>query len=51
MDTAETAGNAALDAYDNAVTKQGKSHADALADARIAGAAAGATEAAIHNAW
>jgi hypothetical protein len=46
MDTAETAGNAALETYDDAV-KKGKSHADALADARIAGAAAGATEAAI----
>jgi hypothetical protein len=46
MDTAETAGNAALETYDDAV-KKGKTHADALADARIAGAAAGATEAAI----
>jgi hypothetical protein len=47
MDTAETAGNAALEAYDEAVTKQGKSHADALSDARKAGAAAGMAEAAV----
>jgi len=46
MDTAETAGNAALNTYDDAV-KQGKSHADALSDARKAGAVAGMTEAAI----
>ena len=46
MDTAETAGNAALDAYDAAV-KNGKNHADALSDARTAGAVAGATEAAV----
>jgi hypothetical protein len=46
MDTAETAGNAALDAYEDAV-KKGKNHNDALSDARSAGAVAGATEAAI----
>ena len=46
MDTAETAGNAALNTYDNAI-KQGKTHADALSDARTAGAVAGMTEAAI----
>jgi hypothetical protein len=46
MDTLETAGNAALETYDDAV-KKGKTHKEALADARIAGAAAGATEAAI----
>jgi hypothetical protein len=46
MDVAETTGNAALDAYDDAV-KKGSTHADALADARTAGAAAGLTEAAI----
>ena len=46
MDTAETAGNAALNTYDDAV-KQGKTHADALSDARKAGAVAGMTEAAI----
>ena len=46
MDVAETTGNAALEAYDDAI-KKGAKHADALSDARKAGAAAGATEAAI----
>lgn len=46
VDTADTAGNAALEAYDDAV-RSGKKHDDALADARRAGAAAGATEATI----
>jgi hypothetical protein len=46
MDTAETAGNAALDAYDDAV-KKGATHKDALSSARTAGAVAGATEAAV----
>jgi len=46
MDTAETAGNAALDTYDESI-KKGKSHADALTDARKAGAAAGMAEAAV----
>ncbi|NBW23437.1 MAG: hypothetical protein EBR82_87405, partial [Caulobacteraceae bacterium] len=46
IDTADTAGGAAIDAYDAAV-KSGKTHQDALTDARKAGAAAGATEAAI----
>ena len=46
MDVAETTGNAALEAYDAAI-KKGAKHADALSDARKAGAAAGATEAAI----
>ena len=46
MDTAETAGNAALDAYDAAV-KKGANHTDALSQARTAGAVAGATEAAV----
>jgi len=46
MDVAETSGNAALDAYDDAV-KKGATHTDALADARKAGAAAGLAEAAI----
>ena len=35
MDTAETAGNAALDTYDECI-KKGKTHADALSDARKA---------------
>jgi hypothetical protein len=46
MDVGETVGDSAINTYDSAV-KQGKTHADALADARIAGAAAGLTEAAI----
>jgi len=46
MDTAETAGNAALDTYDESI-KKGKTHADALTDARKAGAAAGMAEAAV----
>jgi hypothetical protein len=46
IDTADTAGNAAIDAYDGAI-KIGKTHEQALSDARTAGAAAGATEAAI----
>jgi hypothetical protein len=46
IDTGDTAGGAAIDAYDSAV-KSGKTHQDALTDARKAGAAAGATEAAI----
>ena len=46
MDTAETAGNAALDTYDESI-KKGKTHADALSDARKAGAAAGMAEAAV----
>ena len=46
VDTKDTAGGAAIDAYDDAV-KAGKNHSDALADARKAGFAAGATEAAV----
>jgi len=46
VDTKDTAGGAAIDAYDDAV-KAGKNHNDALADARKAGFAAGATEAAV----
>jgi len=46
IDTADTAGNAAIGAYDDAV-RSGKTHDQALLDARKAGAAAGATEAAI----
>jgi hypothetical protein len=46
IDTADTAGNAAIGAYDDAV-RSGKTHEQALLDARKAGAAAGATEAAI----
>jgi hypothetical protein len=46
MDVAETVGNAALDTYDESI-KAGKSHADALSDARKAGAAAGVAEAAV----
>ena len=46
MDVGETVGDSAINTYDSAV-KQGKNHADALADARLAGAAAGLTEAAI----
>lgn len=46
MDTAETAGNAALETYDESI-KKGKTHADALSDARKAGAAAGMAEAAV----
>ena len=46
MDVGETTGNAALDTYDESI-KAGKSHADALSDARKAGAAAGLAEAAV----
>jgi hypothetical protein len=46
MDVGETTGNAALDTYDESI-KAGKSHADALLDARKAGAAAGLAEAAV----
>ena len=46
MDVAETTGNAALETYDESI-KKGKTHADALLDARKAGAAAGLTEAAV----
>jgi hypothetical protein len=46
MDVAETTGNAALDAYEDAA-KRGLTHADALTEARKAGAAAGVAEAAI----
>jgi hypothetical protein len=46
MDVAETTGNAALDAYE-AAAKRGLTHADALTEARKAGAAAGVAEAAI----
>jgi trimeric autotransporter adhesin len=46
MDVGETTGNAALEAYDDAI-KKGANHKDALSDARKAGASAGATEAAI----
>jgi len=46
VDTKDTAGGAAIDAYDDAV-RTGKNHNDALADARKAGFAAGATEAAV----
>jgi len=46
MDVGETTGNAALDTYDESI-KAGKNHADALSDARKAGAAAGLAEAAV----
>jgi hypothetical protein len=46
VDTKDTAGGAAIDAYDDAI-KTGKNHNDALADARKAGLAAGAAEAAV----
>jgi len=46
MDVGETTGNAALDTYDESI-KAGKSHKDALLDARKAGAAAGLAEAAV----
>jgi len=46
IDTKDTAGGAAIDAYDDAV-RAGKNHNDALSDARKAGFAAGATEAAV----
>ena len=46
MDTLETAGDAALGAYD-AAAKKGLSHAESLSQARTAGAVAGMTEAAL----
>jgi trimeric autotransporter adhesin len=46
MDVGETTGNAALETYDESI-KAGKTHADALSDARKAGAAAGMAEAAV----
>lgn len=46
IDTADTAGGAVVEAYDE-VIKNGKSHQEALSAGRRAGAAAGATEAAI----
>jgi hypothetical protein len=46
MDVGETAGNAALEAYDDDI-KKGKSHAQAMSSARAAGGTAAMTEAAI----
>jgi hypothetical protein len=46
IDTFDTAGNAAIEAYDGAI-KQGKTDAEALTVARQAGLAAGGTEAAV----
>jgi len=46
VDSADTAGNAALEEFDNSI-KKGASYEDSLERARIAGAAAGGTELAI----